>query len=316
MKLLNLFKRLARKPPSLLGLTLDQTSLRLVELGKAGDGYLLRHCSQTPFPSTDSPQGFSLTHPEFLSFLKQTIQKSNLTTRQVALALPHSSVLFKSIELDKNLNETEIAIQVRCHAEQYFNYPLSELMMDFELLGDSKHHADLREVRWVAARRLEVESQLNALANAGLSVVAVEVDSFSLQRAASYYIKKHNMQSAKIAVIQIYDTHLLFIVLHQDICIYTRIENYAAGQYDDLDTTIFATVIHVLQLFITNELDDPLSLILLAGQPVCAELLDKILEKVGIKARYLDVFSLLNFFTPQASHEFAISTGLAMRVIL
>jgi type IV pilus assembly protein PilM len=312
MKLLNFLKNLLPKPPALLGLTLDQQGLQLVELSRVGDDYLLRYCNQIPCPSNDATQNFSFAHPAFPDFLKQTIQTTNITTNQVALALPYSSVLFKSIELDKQLNESEIAIQVHAHAEQYFNYPLSELMIDFELLDTSKNHPDLIELRWVAARKLEVETQINALAVAGLQVVAVEVDSFSLQRVASYYLKKQSSQLDNVVVIQVYDSHILLMVLGEKKCIYTRIENYIPDTREDLNACIFSTV----TFFLNNQTDKTPSLILLAGHRVSAELLERINAHFNITARYLDVFSLLNFFTPHPPHQFAISTGLAMRFIL
>ncbi len=311
MKLLNLFKKFLPKQPTLLGLTLAK-SLRLIELKDSNDGYSLHACCEIPLPSTHAADNVSFAHPEFPTFLKQALQQSRITTSQVALALPYQSVLFKNIEVDKKLNQQEIEIRVREHAEQYFNYPLSELLMDFELLGPSKNHADLMQIRWVAARKLEVETQINALATAGLCVVSVEVDSFSLHRAAAYYLKNKALQADTVAVIQLYETHLLLIVLHKNSCIYTRIENYAPNKND---SDIALAVVDSVQNFLYAQSDNNVSLVLLAGDFVSVELLEKTQSYFNITTARLDVFECLNVVTPQASEKFAINAGLAMRVM-
>lgn len=310
MQLPNLLKKLLPKPPALLGITLDQQCIRLTELSKVRGDFSLRSCKQIPLPPADTAH-FSFTHPELPSLLKQAIQEIGATTHRVALALPHSSVLFKTIELDKALRDKEIAIQVRAHAEKHFKYPISELMLDFEILGRSKNHLDLIEVRWVAARRAEVDAQVNALALAGLQVIAVEVDLFSLSRLASYYITKHAMQSSSVAVIHVHDAYALCIVLHEHYCIYTRVEHYVS--YTDSDLS--ARVISAIQLFLSSQSDPSnLSAILLAGHPASSDLLEKIQTQFDIKAQHLDIFSLLGSRTSHAPHQFAISAGLAMRV--
>jgi Tfp pilus assembly PilM family ATPase len=302
MKLLHFFKQFIPKPAALIGLTLEQASLKLVELAKVGNNYAMRVCHQVILPSACH----SFAHPEFPCFLKNALRTVHITTHKVVLALPYSSVLFKTIELDKKLTAQEIAIQVREHAQQYFNYPLAELMMDFELLGDAKHQPGLREVRWVAARRQEVELQISALAKSGLTVVAVEVDAFSLRRAAQFYIRHRYPNAEKTAVIQVYFTHLLLIVLDKDWVIYTRQESYI----EDIKTAI----LKILQLFLSSKAGIDLSLILFSGSGVTKNLLTEMQGQFGLEAAYLDILPLLSpAVTDMASAELAINMGLAMR---
>jgi len=315
MKPLHFLKKILPKPPTLIGLTLDQTVLRLVELQKAGDNYLLCHHSQTPLPAIAPAENFSFTHPACVDFLKQTFQKYNIATRQVAFALPHAALLFKTIELDKNLKELDIAMQVRRHAEQYFNYPLNELMMDFELLGDSKNHADLREVRWMAARRSEVDGPLNALRAAGFIVHLADIDSYALCRVSGYVLKKQLSQRAHIGIIYFYSSSLLLVVSSQGRCIYARTEDYINHSHENLDHTVN----QALQVFLSHHADISLSCILFAGQMLDAEILKKTQEKFRIPADTLDVSFPTGLSVgagmTRLSHEFAVNIGLAMRVM-
>jgi Tfp pilus assembly PilM family ATPase len=319
MKPLHFLKKILPKPSTLIGLTLDQTALRLVELQKVGDDYLLRHYSQTPLPVTATGENFSFAHASCVDFLKQTFQKYNITTQHVAFALPHAAALFKTIELDKNLKEMDIAIQVRRHAEQYFNYPLNELMMDFELLEDSKNHAGLREVRWMAARRSEVDVPFNALRAAGFIVDLVDIDSYTLCRVAGYALKKQLSQRAYIAMIYFYPASLLLVVSSQGRCLYARTEDYRAHPPENLAPCIESTVNQALQVYLSNHADVSLSCILFAGQIPDEEIPKKTQDKFRIPVDTLSVWFPRDLSVDtgmtRLSHEFAVNIGLAMRVM-
>lgn len=315
MKLIYFLKKLTQKPNSLLGLDIDQKTLRCVQLNRVKGTYALHSFTQTQLPLQNPDQNFYWDQPQFVDFLKDLIQKSNLSSQHVALALPYSTVLFKTIELDKTLHASEIAIQIQAHAEQYFHYPLSELMVDFELLGHSKHHPDLREVRWVAAKRTEVEMRTQALIAAGLTPVVVEVDSFSLQRAAVFFLKNRKIDGY-IAMVHLYFSYLLFMVLHQDKIMYTRVENYLTPLSAGKTAMVSATILRTLQLFSTSEPEINLSLILLSGSDIPHDLLDNVQNQTGVTTEYLNIFSELDgaieINNPSAMN---ISAGLAMRAL-
>lgn len=317
MKLIHFFKKHFTQSLTLLGIDLDQQSLRLIELNKINSTYLLRSCIQVSLPEKNVPEDFSWNHPEFSDFLKKTIQESNIKTRQVALALPHTSVLFKTIELDKTLRASEMMAQIRNHAEQYFNAALSNLMIDFEILGDSKHHPDLREVRWVAAKRLEVESRISVLAAAGLTASVVEVDSFSIQRVAIFFIKKNKLHLNSAAIIHIYFSQILLTVFHKKTYIYTRVENYDT-KMDDF-SALTHIIVRILNVFLSINPEYRLSLILLSGHHISVDLLSDIQKQTNIETKPLDIFSVLknkNIDEKLSTTHFSVSVGLAMRTVL
>lgn len=308
MSLLPSFKKLLPKPPRRIGLTLDQTALQLVELEKVGKHYVLHHCSKTPLPTKKTGEDFSFVHPACVDFLKQTLQKYNITTKQVALGLPYASALFKTIALDKNLTEREIALQVRTHAEAYFNYPVSELRMDFELLGLSKENPGLREVRWIAARRVEVEKALEVLDAVGLSVTSVGVDSYALCSVANYYIEKQHVSAAYLVVLHLYDSALLCVAIEKGICTYMHAEKYRTPD------SVFLNASEAIQFFLAHPKERPVACILLSGKCISDDLLEKIQDKFHIFTARLDVFAQSDLsLSSLESPSFSIQIGLAMQ---
>lgn len=316
MKLLNFFQKFFTKPSTLLGVDVDHYALRLTKLKKVGATYCIQSCHQFPFPQENVAGNFSWENPEFLDFLKKAIKKSNIGDCKAALALPYTSVLFKTIELDKRLTETEIEIQVNAHAKQYFNYPISELMIDFELFGTSKNHPDLREVQLVAVKRSEVMSRVNTLEAAGLLSGVVEVDSYSLQRAAIFFIRKKQLQESVVAVIHIHFFCVFLIVFYQGFPIFTRVENSGFDNMGSREQGITESITCALKIFLSSATDKNLSLILLSGCDVSSNLLNQVYGQTSIETQKFDIFSVLEKsidLEEYKSHEFLISVGLAMR---
>lgn len=312
MSLLQYFYKLKSKPRALIGLDIDHQVVRIVELSSIGDNYQLHACINLPH-HIKNPADFSWEHPQVITTLKQALLEAKITAKQVAWALPHSAVLFKTIELDKTLHSTEITQQIHQHVEQYFNYPLSELMLDYEILPGVTQHPDLQQIRWVAARRCDIDRRLQVLADLGLHTCMVEVDSFALQRLINGTIK--NTLSQPSAVLHIYPCSILFGVLHQQQMLYTRVENYS-------DVTILLpTILRMWQLFFSQEIRYKLSNIWLSGCYINEELLAEIRQYLQIETQILQPFMLPALslsteitYSSAVQQTFAICMGLAMRV--
>jgi Tfp pilus assembly PilM family ATPase len=323
MSLLPFLKKILPKPPRRIGLMLDHAGLQLLELEKVGKNYVLHHYSQTLFPAKNRGEHFSFAHPLCIDFLKQTLQKYHLTSRKVALGLSHASALFKTIFLDKNLTEREIALQVRTHAEAYFNYPLSELRMDFEPLGISKENPGLREVRWVAVRRVEVEKALEVLDAVGLSVTSVGIDSYALCSVANYYMQKQQRSPTHLVVLHLHDSYLLFAAIEKEICTYMRTEKYEIPlPLDSISlhaSEVFSAIVQSMQLFLAHGKERPVTCILLSGKYVSDALIEKVQDRFHVSTTRLDVFAHLCSPEPTLSPSspesplFSIQVGLAMQ---
>jgi type IV pilus assembly protein PilM len=202
--------RFGKKTPSRLGIDIDASAVRLVELVHTNTGYQLQGCVQVPLELEANTRPWDWQHPAVTAGLQQALQQRQGHTRQVAIALPQSAALFKTVELDRTLTAHEITAQVHQHAQQYFNYPLTDLMWDFEILATPARHAELQQVRWVAARRQEVQMRTEVLTKLGLDVVAVEVDAFSLQRLINAQCEESD---GAVTVLHFNDEGVLLVVL-------------------------------------------------------------------------------------------------------
>ena len=102
--------------------------------------------------------------------------------RRVAVAVPASQVICKVCQWPSDQPEKEMEAQLLADADQLFPFPLEDLVMDFHVLGASEGSVSTQDIL-VAASRQSVLQPIEALFDdAGLELVAVEVDSIALRR--------------------------------------------------------------------------------------------------------------------------------------
>ena len=81
--------------------------------------------------------------------------------------------------LDSELVEQRIALE----SEKHFPFPLNDVAFDFQHLGVNPRNPDQQDLLLVACRSLDVDQLTSALSQAGLEPAAVDVETFSLERA-------------------------------------------------------------------------------------------------------------------------------------
>lgn len=304
MRLLSGFK----KPTSLIGLDIQTNAINLLELDYNKPHYTLLACAKT-----------AVDPGNWVAALEQCLALSNPTSKTVALALDHCTVLFKTAEIDATLTEDEIFSHIRNRASQYLNLPLDELLLDFEMIGPAKTHPNLNEIRWVAAKRHSIAPWLSHLQHIGLNLALIDVNSLTVQRAA-YFLGAKNTTTA---LVHISDHSLLLSILHRSSAIYTLAEPWQASLIiKDQDATkkILAFITRALQFYYDTENPPTITVILLSGHWVTADLATTLLQQTGINVTLANPWVQINISSAMQqrlsvykAHEFMQAFGLALR---
>lgn len=157
--------------PKLSGLCISTDSLCLVTMTLHQQAWELFDCAYQKLSNYDPIQ--SLDTLGFLSSQKRQCNK-------VAIAVDHHNALFKTIELDSTLKDSEIFLHIEAYAEHYFGYSLGELWLDFT--KESTKQKNLVKIHCVAIKRSRLENTLSLLKTAGLTPIIIELNSASLLR--------------------------------------------------------------------------------------------------------------------------------------
>ena len=130
--MLGLFKA---KSNVLLGLDISSTSVKLLELSKAGDRFRVESYAVEPLPPNAVVEKNISDVEGVGEAIKRIVGRSKCNARQAAVAVAGSAVITKTIEMDAELTDDEMENQITVEADQYIPYPLDEVAIDFEVEG-------------------------------------------------------------------------------------------------------------------------------------------------------------------------------------
>lgn len=223
----------SREPAPLIGIDVSSTTVKLVELGRGRDGgYVLEHCAIEPLERGWITDGNIEKFDEVADAIRKLVRKSGSKTKNVALALPGSAVITKKINLPAGLSDTELEIQVESEATQYIPFPLSEVSLDFCVIGPAPNLPDYVEVLLAASRKEKVSDRQGLAEAAGLNPVVLDVESYASRLAVSRLIETlpNKGRNMLIALFEVGSQTTSLQVIRNDEMIYERDQVFGGVQ--------------------------------------------------------------------------------------
>ena len=224
-----LFKK---KSETLLGLDISSTSVKLLELSKAGGRYRVEAYAVEPLPPNAVVEKNISDVEGVGEAIKRLVSRAKAGSKLAAVAVAGSAVITKMIEMDSSLNDDELENQITVEADQYIPYPLDEVAIDFEVQGLSPRNPEQVEVLLAACRKENVELREAALDLGGLKARVVDIEAHAMKRAFEL-IKSQlgaNSDDMVVAIIDIGATMTTLSVLAEDRSIYTREQLFGGKQ--------------------------------------------------------------------------------------
>jgi type IV pilus assembly protein PilM len=224
-----LFKK---KPESLLGLDISSTSVKLLELSRAGSRFRVEAYGVEPLPPNAMVEKNISDVEGVGEAIRRVVARSKASTKHAAVAVAGSAVITKTVELDAALTDDEMETQITAEADQYIPYPLDEVAIDFEVQGISERNPQQVEVLLAACRRENVEMRESALQIAGLKPAVVDIEAHAMKRAVDLMkpMLSGTTEDKVIAIVDIGATMTTLSVLAQDRSIYTREQLFGGKQ--------------------------------------------------------------------------------------
>lgn len=186
---INLFSRFAKKE-SYLGIDIGTTSIKAVELKRGGRGpelvnyafletygYLER--SNTALQTS----ALKLYDKEAAEYLRLILKKARFQSRRAMASLPAFSAFTTLVDMPL-LSEREIGQTLRFKAKQYIPLPAESVSIDWIKVRekDDERGNRVQQVFLVAVPNDYIRQYQNIFRLAGLDLMALEIDGFSLAR--------------------------------------------------------------------------------------------------------------------------------------
>ena len=193
-----------RKADTLLGVDINDTAIRLVELGRSAGRYSIRGYTTQALPGHAVVDGALLDLDSIGLALHTALPRLHTAARGAAVAVAGPLVITRVIEMAAGLSDDEMAWRINAEADQYIPYPLDEVAIDFQVQGSIAQDPAQVEVLLAACLKEHVESREAVLALAGLVPKVVDVEAFALARACSQdfasFTPGHRVDGAQWAV--------------------------------------------------------------------------------------------------------------------
>jgi type IV pilus assembly protein PilM len=183
-RLNSLLEPFKTKYPSLIGIDVSSTALKLVELSETGKGtYRLERYAIEPLMRDVVVDG-NIANLDLVSDgLKRAHKRLGTRNRNAALALPSAMVITKKIIVPAGQKEEDLELLVEAEANQYIPFALDEVNLDFQTLGPAPNNPDESEVLIAASRKEKVEDRVAVAEAAGLKPRVMDVESYAMQQA-------------------------------------------------------------------------------------------------------------------------------------
>lgn len=210
----------------LIGLDVSATSVKLVELSKSGGSFSLKTYGVEPLEPGWVVDKTIANTEEVGAVIARLVRRVGASTKDAATAVSGSAVITKIIDMEKNLNDTERETQIRLDAEQYIPYPLSEVNLDFEVLGPSTTGDNMVRVLLAASRSENVDQSVEALTFGGLTTKVMDIESHAIERAFALMVDSLPNSPEIVALVDIGNTQTTLHIAKDGEFIYSREQSF------------------------------------------------------------------------------------------
>ena len=228
--LLGPFKNIFNRNRQLVGLDIGSNMLKVAELRQSRKGgYELVNLGFEELPPDSIADGAIIDQSQVKETIKHVFDRQGIKNGSIATSVSGHSVIVKKIVLPKQ-SEEDLAESIRWEADQYINFDITDVNLDYQVLGENPVTGDL-DVLLVAVKKDKITECTTVVKMAGKNPALIDVDAFALQNA---YELNYEPDSGKtVALLDIgADTMTIHIVSGTNF-LFTRDVSVGGNQYTE-----------------------------------------------------------------------------------
>lgn len=217
------------KKTRVVGLDIGSRTLKLAEIIDTKAGSALKNFSTIDMEPGLIEEG-SVRDPEAVSgYIRKLFKSINLKDKNVAISIGGYSVIVKKINV-QTMTEDELHETIHFEAEQYIPFDISEVNLDFQILGENEHNPNQMNVLLVAAKKEMISEYINLMKMAKLHPRIIDVDAFALQNIFKF---NYSLEDENIALIDIGASKTSLNILKDNVSEFMRDVSLGCEQIND-----------------------------------------------------------------------------------
>jgi type IV pilus assembly protein PilM len=203
----------------LIGIDIGSSSVKLVQLKEVRGGYQLVNFGMAPLPPEAIVDNTVMDSAAVAGVIRGLVESRKVKTKNVATSISGHSVIIRKILLPI-MTEEELESSIQWEAEQYIPFEISEVNLDFQILGTDASDPSQMNVLLVAAKKDNVNDYLALLRESGLVPVVMDVDCFAVTNVfeAGYGVSEHD----SVALVDLGASSMNVNILKGGMPVYTR----------------------------------------------------------------------------------------------
>ena len=223
--------QLFKKSKPLVGLDIGSSAVKAVQLSKSKKGYQVTGFAYETLGPDSVVDGAIMDASAVAEAIKRTLTVGKFKPKGVAAGVSGHSVIVKRVVLPVASAE-EVEASIQFDAEQYIPFQMSEVNLDYQVVGDAGTEEPGMEVLLVVAKKDKIQNHTNVITLAGKTPDVVDIDAFALQNAfeANYTVDLN----ATIALLNIGASLMNINITKGGMPLFIRDVSVGGNQYTDI----------------------------------------------------------------------------------
>lgn len=210
---------LFKSKKEIIGIDIGTSSVKMVQLRESKGVYHLVSLGVAPLSSEAIVDHTIMDSGAVVDAIRGLVESHDVKTKNVATSISGHSVIIRKILLPI-MTEEEMESSIQWEAEQYIPFDISEVNIDFQILGVDPMDPSQMSVVLVAAKKDFVNDYLAVFKECGLSPVVMDIDCFAIENVfeVSYGLEDNDI----IALVNMGASAMNINILKSGASVFTR----------------------------------------------------------------------------------------------
>lgn len=203
----------------LVGIDVGSSSVKLVKLKETRGNYQLVNVGVYPLAAETIVDNTIMDSSSIFDAISSLVVGMKVKGKRVATSVSGHSVIIRKIMLSL-MTEEELEASIQWEAEQYIPFDLSEVNIDFQILGPDAKDPSQMNVMLVAAKKDYVDDFVTVFSEAGLEPVVMDIDCFAVEN--TFDVNYGFVEDEVVALVDMGASAVSVNVLKGDVSLFTR----------------------------------------------------------------------------------------------
>lgn len=219
-----------QRKKDLVGIDIGSSSIKLVQLKEVRGGYQLVNLGIVKLHPEAIVDNAIMDSSAVVEAIRELVESLKVKTKNVATSISGHSVIIRKILLPI-MTEEEMEASIQWEAEQYIPFEISEVNLDFQILGPDANDASQMNVILVAAKKDFVNDYVALFKECGLNPQVMDVDCFAI---ANVYEANYGVSDSEIvALIDLGASSMNVNILKGGMSVFTRDIQMGGNAYNE-----------------------------------------------------------------------------------